>query len=60
MAQCVICNSYYRKSKWNSSDNCESCLYTVDDFHALDEEDEMDLKTLLNPTGKTQAAPRAE
>ena len=53
MANCTSCNSYFRRSRFNQSDQCEDCLYTSEQW--IDEEDDVDIQQLINPTGKTPA-----
>lgn len=53
MANCVLCNAYFRRSKYNPTDHCEGCLDEAEDWK--DAEDEVDINQLLNPTGKTPA-----
>lgn len=53
MANCINCKGYFRRSKYNQTDSCDDCL---DDLEAWpDVEDEMDIYSVVNPTGKTPA-----
>ena len=52
MAKCKTCNEYYKKSRYNNSNECEDCCYSSDtDF--IDEEYEIEMDILLNPSGRT-------
>lgn len=53
MANCVLCKSYYRRSQFNPTNQCDSCLEEQDEY--LDDEDIVDIYQLVNPTGKTPA-----
>ena len=61
MSTCVTCGSYYRKSVYNNSDECNDCLDIAIDI--LDNEDQMtydestdpDVFSVVNPSGKTRA-----
>lgn len=54
MAICRTCESYYKLHKFNFSDQCDACVDTLD-VPYFDEEDTLEVKHLLNPTGKTAA-----
>ena len=54
MAICRSCSQYYKMSKWNPTDQCESCVDTLE-IPVFDEEDAVEVEHLLNPTGKTPA-----
>lgn len=53
MPNCITCNNYYRRSKFNPTDECEDCQDTSETW--VDEEDDVDIQQILNPTGKTPA-----
>ena len=53
MAICRSCNNYYKQSKFNTTDECEDCAFTLDS-PVFDEEDTLEVEHLLNPTGKVQ------
>lgn len=54
MAKCKTCGEYYKKSRYNQTDECDSCNeQSLDVFY--DEEDEIEIQHLLCPTGKTPA-----
>jgi len=54
MAQCITCGSYYRRSPYNQTNECDGCVDQVLDT-SFDEEDQVELSHLMNPTGKTAA-----
>lgn len=53
MPNCVTCGKYYHNSPYNNSNQCDDC-FCNDDFE-MDEELEIDLNNLRNPSGKTKA-----
>lgn len=55
MAQCISCNSYFRKNQFNSSEECESCIDTLPSASLFEGEDEVEVQHLLNPSGRTAA-----
>ena len=52
MAICTSCQSYYRKSPYNNTDQCDECVYTTE-VPLFDEEDSIEVEHLLNPSGRT-------
>lgn len=51
--KCVSCGEYFRRSKFNPTDYCESCIDEADDVQ-YDEEEQFEVEQILNPTGKTK------
>ena len=54
MAICCTCESYYKLSRFNQTDECPDCAYASDN-PLFDEEDALEVEHLLNPTGKIPA-----
>ncbi|MCZ2397803.1 MAG: hypothetical protein LC100_14815 [Chitinophagales bacterium] len=53
MAQCVTCGNYYRRSPYNATNECDSCVdQVIGTFSDFDDEDRLEVETLLNPTGR--------
>mgnify|MGYP003610496305 CR=1 FL=1 len=53
MANCVLCNSYYKNHSYNNSKLCDFCQEEKDDWYEVDESEQLEIQTLLNPSGKT-------
>ncbi len=58
MAKCKTCGEYYKKSRYNPTDECDTCnenndKYSNEDYY--DEEEEIEIMHLLHPSGKTPA-----
>lgn len=51
--QCIFCNSYFKQSKFNNTNVCEDC--NGNESSVLDEDVELELQMLKNPSGKVQA-----
>lgn len=54
MANCVLCNAYYKNHSYNNSKLCDFCQEEKEDWYGH-EEDEVDIMQVINPTGKTPA-----
>lgn len=54
MAKCKTCGEYYKKSRYNQTEECDSCVDQLVDVY-YDEEDEVEIQHLLHPNGKTPA-----
>jgi hypothetical protein len=56
MPNCIKCQCHYRLDEYNNSLECFSCLDTnpEEDLY-LDEDDQVDVDMLTNPTGVTKA-----
>lgn len=55
MSTCSTCGAYYRLTPYHKDRlNCEDCAYLLPDFQ-LDEESEMEIKSIVNPSCKTAA-----
>lgn len=56
--QCISCGNYFRRDYWNNSDECEDCIDTLatTKYNYVDSTDEVEIETLVNPSGRT--APR--
>lgn len=52
MAICRSCQSYYKKTQWNQSDECTDCVDTLN-TPIFDEDDSLEVEHLLNPSGRT-------
>jgi hypothetical protein len=54
--KCLSCGSYFKPSKFSGSVVfCEHCDAADQNYDILDEELNVELGVLFNPTGKTQA-----
>ena len=52
---CLACNSYFKNSYFNNSYYCENCEdFAIEDI--CDQETEVDISMLTNPTGKVRAS----
>ena len=51
MARCVSCGNHYRQTKFNNTNKCEDCL-DVDSVYDADYD--LEVETLVNPSGKTK------
>jgi hypothetical protein len=49
--KCIICNQYFKQHHFNRTNECDNCSAVILD---IDQETELDLEILKNPTGKTQ------
>lgn len=55
MSTCCTCGSYYRLTAYHKDRlNCEDCAYLVPKYR-LDEESEVDIHNIVNPSAKTAA-----
>lgn len=59
MATCVHCGEYFRVSPWNSEGKaCENCVdttYVTQEEPEYDDEDQVEVNMLMNPSGVTKA-----
>ena len=54
---CITCCSYFKRTLWNNSLECDKCVDKNDKLvynTYIEEDDKVDIDTLVNPTGKTQ------
>lgn len=55
MSTCNTCGVYYRLTPFHKDRlNCEDCAYLLPNY-TPDEDSDVDIKTILNPSGKTAA-----
>jgi len=52
MCICACCGSYYKKSSFLQGEFCSDCDGIVDNYDILDEEANLEINNLLNPSGK--------
>ena len=52
MCICACCGSYYKKSSFLHGEFCSDCDGIVDNYDILDEEVNLEINNLLNPSGK--------
>lgn len=52
---CLSCNQYFKPSMFASSNICEDCDGLVDDLSYLEDDREVELGILCNPSGRTKA-----
>ena len=54
MAICITCGGYYKLSQYNPTDECDDCTSAIL-VPYLDEDDALEVESLLNPSGKIPA-----
>ena len=55
MTICVSCGDYFRTNAWhNNKLECQNCVFTLPSME-IDDDVDVEVNHLLNPTGKTQA-----
>lgn len=50
--RCIYCGTYFKRSVFNSSNECDAC-YSVGIEETLDDETRLQMDILKNPSGKT-------
>ena len=51
---CVMCNKYFRKTRFNPTDYCDSCIDEAEELQYNSDVEDMDVQALLHPDGKTK------
>jgi hypothetical protein len=52
--RCVICNTYFKQHSFNRTKQCDDCLGADGSSNYIDSETEVDINSVLNPSGKVQ------
>lgn len=49
-----MCNKYFRKTRFNPTDYCDSCIDEAEELQYNSDVEDMDVQALLHPDGKTK------
>lgn len=50
--KCISCNTYFKQNAFNRTNECDDCSSSADNI--IDDEFEVELELLRNPSGKVQ------
>ena len=50
--KCIICNTYFKQHAFNRTNECDDCTDML--FPVIDQETEIDVELMKNPSGKTR------
>ena len=52
---CISCQQYFKPSMFTNSNMCEDCDGLVEDLSYLEDDKELEMNILVNPSGRTRA-----
>lgn len=55
MPHCKTCGEYYRTNQFNKTEECEYCVDQIGTYTDFDDEDMLEVQSIMNPSGKIKA-----